>query len=126
MIGAIRKQDILAHPFVTVHCFGWRVFFRALAADRNQTFLSLLAETHTLDPPAIKVPELVGRCIELEKKAKSIYERLAVWHMGRGPVREFFDELAQQEQTHAELLELCRTTASRESLVGRAFRPVAR
>ncbi len=37
MIGAIRKWDILAHPFVTIHCFGWRVFFRAVTADHNQT-----------------------------------------------------------------------------------------
>jgi len=35
MIGAIRKRDILAHPFVTIHSFGWQVFFRALAAGRN-------------------------------------------------------------------------------------------
>jgi hypothetical protein len=123
MIGAIRRRDILAHPFVTIHCFGWRVFLRALVANHNQTFLSLLAEAHALEPPAIKVPELVGRCIELEKRAKSIYERLAVWFMGRGPVKEFFEDLAQQEQTHAELLELCRTSASREAWLEEHFGP---
>jgi len=123
MIGAIRKRDILAHPLVTIHCFGWRVFFRALAADHNQTFLSLLAEAHALEPPAVKVPELIGRCIELEKRAKSIYERLAVWFMGRAPMKGFFDDLARQEQSHAELLELCRTSASRESWLEEHFSP---
>ncbi len=41
MLGAIRKRDILAHPFVTVESFGWHVFFRVLVAGRNQTFLAL-------------------------------------------------------------------------------------
>jgi len=123
MIGAIRKRDILAHPFVTIHCFGWRVFFRALVANRKQTFLSLLAEAHALELPTIKVPELVGRCIELEKRAKSIYGRLAGWFMGRSPVNEFFDDLARQEQTHAELLELCRTSARWEGWLEEHFSP---
>jgi len=25
MVGVIRKRDILAHPLVTIRCFGWRV-----------------------------------------------------------------------------------------------------
>jgi hypothetical protein len=123
MIGAIRKRDILAHPFVTIHCFGWRVFLRALAADRNQTFLSLLAEADVFDPSTAKVPELIGRCIQLEKRAKGIYDRLAGWFMGRSPVKEFFDNLARQEEEHAELLELCRTAASRENWLEEHFCP---
>ena len=47
MIGAIRKRDILAHPFITIDCFGWSVFLRALTAGRNQTFLALLTETRS-------------------------------------------------------------------------------
>ena len=29
MVGAIIKRDILAHPVVTIRCFGWSVFIRA-------------------------------------------------------------------------------------------------
>jgi len=124
MIGAIRKRDIIAHPFVTIHCFGWQVFVRALTAGRSQTFLSVLAEAHALEPATVKAPELIGRCIELENKAKSIYERLAVWFTGRAPLRKFFDDLARQEQSHAELLELCRTSANREGWLEEHFSPM--
>ena len=113
MVGAICKRDILAHPFVTIHCFGWQVFFRALIAGRNQTFLSLLAQTHTLQPPKVSVPKLVGRCVKLELRAKRIFESLASQFAHQRPVRKFFDTIARQEQGHAELLELCREAASR-------------
>jgi rubrerythrin len=122
MNGAIRKRDILAQPFVTIHCFGWLVFFRALVAGRNQTFLSLLAETHK--PPPLKVRNVIERCIKMEEKVKSIYERLAVWFTGRAAVKEFFDELARQEQSHAELLELCQRSVRRESKLQERFRPL--
>ena len=29
MVGAITERDILAHPLVTISCFGWGVFWRA-------------------------------------------------------------------------------------------------
>ena len=113
MVGAICKRDILAHPFVTIHCFGWQVFFRALIVGRNQTFLSLLVQTRTLQPPTVNVPRLVGRCVKLELRAKQIFESLASQFADHRPVRKFFDNLAQQEQDHADLLELCREAASR-------------
>jgi hypothetical protein len=37
----------------------------------------LLADTKSLQPPPVKVPELIERCIKLELQAKRIYERLA-------------------------------------------------
>ena len=77
MVGVIRKRDILAHPVVTIRCFGWPVFLRALAASRQQTFLSLLVECSALRPPKVKVPELLGHCVELELRAKRVYESLA-------------------------------------------------
>jgi hypothetical protein len=113
MVGAICKRDILAHPFVTIHCFGWQVFFRALIAGRNQTFLSLLAQTHTVQQPKVNVPKLVGRCVKLELRAKRIFESLASQFVNKRPVMQFFDTLARQEQGHAELLELCREAARR-------------
>lgn len=122
MIGVIRKRDILAHPFVTIRSLGWRVFFRALCADRNQTFLALLTDTEALEPPPVRVPELVERSIKLELQAKQIYERLAKRFLDHPSVSQFFSTLARQEQSHAELLEVCRAIARRtiwkaESLV---------
>jgi rubrerythrin len=114
MVGAIRKRDILAHPFVTLHCFGWPVLFRALIAGRDQTFLSLLAEASLLGAPAAKVPELFSRCVELEQRAQRIYESLANRFADREPIRQFFETLALQERSHYELLALCRELAGRE------------
>jgi hypothetical protein len=123
MIGAIRKRDILAHPFVTVQCFGWQVFLRTLLAGRDQTFLSLLTDANVLQPHEVKVPELIGHCINLERKAESIYERLAGWFAGHPSVKAFFDDLARQEKSHAELLELCRISARREDWLEAHFGP---
>lgn len=61
----------------------------------------------------MKVPELVERCIKLELQAKRIYEWLAGRFLGHEPVSEFFDTLARQEESHAQLLELCRVIANR-------------
>lgn len=123
MIGAICRQDILTHPVVTVRCFGWKVFFKALVAGQRQTFLSLLAETHVLPPVAEKVPELVDRCIGLELCAGRIYESLARRFDQPEPARRFFETLARQEKDHAELLELCRAAAGRGEWDGKHFDP---
>ncbi len=114
MVGAIRKRDILAHPVVTVRCFGWPVLLRTLLARRDQTFLTLLAGTSALRPPKVKVPELIGRCSQLEIQAQRIYEALAERFAGNESAREFFRELAEEEGEHFELLELCRQAACRE------------
>jgi hypothetical protein len=121
MVGVIRKRDILAHPVVTIRCFGWLVFFKALTAARGQTFLSLLREAGVLRPATIEIPELLGHCVELELRAQRIYEELAQRFADRGPVRRFFQTLAEQEQSHAELLELCRETASRAGWLEERF-----
>ncbi len=77
MVGAIIKRDILAHPVVTIRCFGWSVFIRALLAGPRTTFLSLLTETHVLQPADERVEQFVGRCVELELKACRVYETLS-------------------------------------------------
>ena len=122
MVGAICKREILAHPFITIRCFGWRVFFRALTAGQNETFLSIVTEVNTRRP-SVKVPELVGQCIDLELRAKDIYESLAGRFAKQEPVKRFFEMLAQQEQSHAELLELCRAAAGRGRWDGQHFEP---
>ena len=42
MVGVITGWDILVHPITTIRCFGWRVFFMAVAPWQGKTFLSLL------------------------------------------------------------------------------------
>jgi len=115
MIGAIRRRDILTHPVVTIRCFGWRVFLSALFANRDQTFLSLLVRAGALQPYPSKAPDAVERCIKLELQAQRIYHRLAGRFLGTPPISDMFDVLAYQEQTHAELLQLCHEAAMRSS-----------
>lgn len=62
MVGAIGKWEVLSHPVVTIRCFGWAVFFRAMFASPDQTFLSLLTKAGLFEP----VPEFIGRCVDLE------------------------------------------------------------
>jgi hypothetical protein len=123
MVGVIRKRDIVAHPVVTVRCFGWPVFLKALVAGRQQTFLSLLVESSALHPPQIEVPELIERCIGLELQASRIYERLAERYTKQDAVKEFFENLADQEREHAELLGLSRECAAREGWDETPFTP---
>lgn len=123
MIGVICRRDILAHPIVTIQCFGWRVFFRAIAADHHQTFLSLLADSGALRPRKARVPGLVDRCIQLERRAQRIYQRLAGRFVGHQAVCRFLDTLARQEQDHAEMLELCREAARRSVWREECFSP---
>ena len=111
MLGTICKRDIVLHPVVTIRSFGLRVFFRALVARSDQTFLSLLVEADLLKPAPVSVPELVGRCFELEVEAMRIYESLAGRFAHPEAAGEFFRTLARQENDHAELLGLCRAAA---------------
>ncbi len=87
MVGAINKRDILSHPWVTIRCFGWRVFWRAIFARGDRTFLSLLTDSEVLKPAGEGVPEFVARCVELELKASRVYAALStpVRAAGGGP-----------------------------------------
>jgi len=123
MLGAIRRRDIIAHPFVTVDCFGLGLFFRVLVAGRRKTFLSLMAGTGVLRSPVVEVPALLGRCVDLESRARRVYEFLAELFRDREPVRQFFEMLARQEQEHFELLELCRQLAGRDGWLEEHFAP---
>ncbi len=73
MIGVIRGRDILAHPLVTIRCFGWRTFFQALFAGQGRTFLSLLQQARHAEESASKLSALVDQCIDLELRAKRVY-----------------------------------------------------
>jgi rubrerythrin len=111
MLGAIRKRDILAHPIVTVQCFGWKVLFRVLVAGGDVTFLSIVASSRPFGEASSELPDLVGRCAELERSAKRIYEALADRFDDQPEVRRFFRSLAMQEKNHAEMLTLCHRSA---------------
>jgi rubrerythrin len=113
MVGAIRRLEILSHPLVTIECFGWAVFFRAVFSGRDQTFVSLLNQVGAFRQSRVPVPEFIGRCIALERRAMQIYRSLAFRYARAELAREFFYHLAEQEDTHAELLELCQAAASR-------------
>jgi hypothetical protein len=123
MVGAIRRRDILAHPLVTIHCFGFPLFLKALVAGRDKTFLSLVTESAVFARPAAEVPELLERCIKLELRAQQMYDSLAERFTDQEPVREFFETLAHQEQDHAEMLELCRELVSHGGWLEEHFRP---
>ena len=113
MVGAIRTWDILAHPIETIRCFGWRVFFKAAFSWHERTFLSLLQEANVFGAAALQVPKLFGGAIGLELRAKRIYAALAQRFAETESARQFFEFLAQQEQDHSELLEVCRAIAGR-------------
>lgn len=111
MHGAIRKRDIIAHPVVTIQCFGWKVLVRSLLASRNRTFLSIVGQTAYSPTVAAELLELVARAIRLELRVMELYRLLAQRFVDVEPVHEFFADLARQEESHAELLELCHNSS---------------
>ncbi len=111
MRGVICKRHVLAHPVITIQSFGWQVFFRAITAGRDRTFLSIVAPTlHQTTTPA-SVSSFIERCVALEVRAGEVYRRLAQRFEDVPPLARFFDTLATQEMGHAELLEFCRGLA---------------
>lgn len=123
MLGAIRRREILAHPIVTVRCFGVSVFLRALFSPRRQTFLSLLTETGVCRPRRMGSPAVLSRCARLELRVAAIYAALADRFESNGPVRDFFSRLSEQEAGHFELLELCAELAGAGGWCDEAFDP---
>jgi hypothetical protein len=123
MVGVIRGWDVLAHPIVTIRHFGWRVFFRAVAPWQTETFLSLLSPGGFGKSKVPSVPAILDRCIQLELRAKRIYVALGRALKDQGLVGVFFSGLAEQEQLHADLLEICRYAAERHHWQESLFNP---
>jgi hypothetical protein len=125
MNGAIRTWDILAHPVVSIQCFGWRIFVRSLFASQHQTLLSLLQNDNYFQASTPKAPAILDRCVGMELQAMEIYDKLAQCFPNDSPCRIFLSELADQEHYHAELLELCRAATVRGEWDDAAFHPWA-
>ena len=125
MVGVIQTWDILAHPVVTIRCFGWGIFFRAVVPWQGRTFLSLLQDAGRFRAAASKVLTILERCIDLEMRAKQIYGALAKTcrDQEQGLVAAFFAGLVEQEQYHADLLELARAAAIRSGWKSNLFNP---
>jgi hypothetical protein len=123
MVGVIRGLDVLSHPIVTIRCFGWRVFFQAVAPWQTKTFLSLLTSSGFAKASIPGVATILERCINLELRAKRIYMVLGKALKDEGFVGLFFSGLAEQEQYHADLLEICRTVAGRHRWRADLFNP---
>ncbi len=120
MVGVITSRDIFAHPISTIRCFGWGVFFRAVAPRHEMTFLSLLQDAGYFGAAASKVPTILERCIVLEQRAKRIYQILATAFSVQ---RQFFAGLALQEQDHADLLKVCQAASLRTGWKVNIFNP---
>ena len=123
MVGVIGHWDILAHPLVTIRCFGWVVFFRAISPWQSKPFLSLLRDAGFLGASTSHELTIFERCIALELRAKQIYKTLAKSLCDEALVSPFFAGLAEQEQYHADLLELARAAAMRKGWKFHLFNP---
>ena len=66
MVGVITGWDILVRPITTIRCFGWVVFFKAVAPLQGETFLSLLRSPAFPKPASSNVSTILDRCIGLE------------------------------------------------------------
>jgi hypothetical protein len=120
MVGVINHWDILAHPIATIRCFGWPIFFRALLAGQERTFLSLVCGIRA---PTTNVPSLLERCISLELRSERIYIALSKALEDQEAISVFFAVLAQQENGHADLLRICRAAAIRGRWRANLFNP---
>ena len=123
MVGVITGWDIMAHPISTIQCFGWGVFFRAVVPWNNDPFLSVLRDAGFLRAGTSDVTTILKRCIALELRAKRIYKALAKNFDDHELLEPFFTGLAEHEQYHADLLNVCRAAALRSGWKAGLFNP---
>lgn len=123
MVGVITHWDILAHPVATIRCFGWTVFFKAVAPWHHQPFLAQLREAGFFGALPSSMPRILERCIDLELRAKRIYTILAKALDDQGLVGPFFAGLVEQEQSHVDLLKIAQAAAIRGGWKASLFNP---
>ena len=123
MVGAITRSDILAHPLSTIRCFGWLVFFKALAPWEDAGFLALVREAGFWGNLPSTGLRILDRCIDLELRAKRIYKALAKAFAEERRAGPFFAGLVEQERYHAELLRIARAAMMRSGWKASLFNP---
>jgi len=123
MVGAITGMDILAHPISTIRCFGWGMFFRAIVPWQHRPFLAMLQDAGWFKAAVADGSSILERCIVLELRAKRVYRILAESLDDQGLVGAFFAGLAEQEQYHADLLEIARAASARCGWKASLFNP---
>ena len=123
MIGVICTRDVLFHPFVTIQTFGWRIFFRAVFQNQGNTFLSLLQRDGFFAAANPREPELIERCVRLELQGAAIYHSLAERLAASARLSRFLNELADEEQEHADLLRVCKAFAAKGQFQPQRFAP---
>jgi hypothetical protein len=94
-----------------------------VAPWNEKPFLSLLQDAGYFGAAESKVPTILERCIVLEQRAKRIYEFLAVAFSDQGLASRFFTDLAVQEQSHADFLNVCRAASLRSGWNAKLFNP---
>jgi hypothetical protein len=123
MVGVITGRDILSHPVTTIRCFGWRVFLRAIAPGQSKPLLRLLQENGSWDSACSDGAATIKQCVGLELRAKRIYAALAETFRSDKSTTAFFAGLADQEQRHADLLQICSAAAARGHGMADVFGP---
>lgn len=119
MRGLIGKKDVLRHPVVVIRGFGWKAFFRAVAAPPGRTFLEVISVgiPRPSTPQEIELSAQLDKMISFELRCSHIYARMAEIFRDRwGLARDFFRNLSEQEEGHAEILRITKVEVSRRSL----------
>ena len=102
----------------------WLARFSALCwRVANTTFLSVLTAADVFKPDTETVVEFVARCVELELTASRIYAALARRFADTSDLHTFFASISGQEESHAELLELCRAAAAQSQWLEEQIQP---
>ena len=125
--GSICTNDILLHPHRD-HSDLWVAgLLSGRFRESGRHILVLASKRWVLRCPAsVERTQLIERCVWLELQSAAIYRSLAERFSFSSPLCEFLDELADQEQEHADLLRVCKSFACRGRFVSRSFQPVAR
>lgn len=119
MRGLIGKKDVLCHPFLVIQGFGWKVFLRTLRAPAGLTFLEIISEgiPNPSKPHELELSQQLDKLISFEIRCSQFYSKMSEIfrnHWGLAP--DFFRNLSEQEEGHAEILRIAKVEISRHYL----------
>ena len=112
------QPSAIDHPL-----FRLAVFLQGRCSLAKSLVPRPIAGGRFLRHPVVGCARILDRCIDLELRAKRIYEILASALDDQGLVGLFFAGLAEQEQYHADLLEIARAAALRRGWKANLFNP---